>query len=158
MIIHAPAAGSLGLRVLVVDGNPAQIVVPYYLAKRGYESFFSTSGEEALNALMEGGFLPNEMPHVALIDYHLNHDGINGAETIRRMRQIERAKDVWPVLHTHEDIPEKEWRRIGAKAHLIKGNDNLLLNFLTCRRMELFGYDTARIDAEEYVPAIQGGG
>lgn len=75
------AATPSQVRVLVVDDEPEfRKVLADYLEERGFEALGVWDGEEALRRIREF------KPHVVMLDILL--PGINGIETLRRMRTL----------------------------------------------------------------------
>lgn len=73
-------------RVLVVeDEETSQIVARIFLTKQGYECDIAKSGEEALNLFIRNDY------QVILMDVGL--PGIDGLETTRRIRNLEKGHD-----------------------------------------------------------------
>ena len=89
----AVARGQHSGRVLLVEDNAANIVVASALLESlGYETVAAANGAEALNLLANHSF------DVALMDVQM--EGMDGYETTRRYREIERAsgKQHLPII------------------------------------------------------------
>jgi two-component system, cell cycle response regulator DivK len=79
-----------GARILVVEDNPLNLkLVRDVLGAAGYDVVSATSGEDGLQMATE------HPPDLVLMDLQL--PGIDGAETMRRMRDGPLAEDV-PVV------------------------------------------------------------
>ena len=77
-------------RILVVEDNPLNLkLVRVVLQPAGYDVIEAQSGEEAIRVAQENP------PDLVLMDLQL--PGIDGAETLRRLRQGHLARDV-PVV------------------------------------------------------------
>jgi CheY-like chemotaxis protein len=80
--------------ILVVEDNAVNMeLVRDVLHAKGYRTLEATSGEAALE-LVRG-----ETPHLILLDIQL--PGINGIETLARLREIPATADTKPI-----DVPE----------------------------------------------------
>lgn len=77
-------------RILIVDDNQAMVeALSIVVGSRGHDAQTALGGEEALS------LVENDMPDVMLLD--LNMPGLDGFETLDRLRMIPGGKDL-PVL------------------------------------------------------------
>lgn len=87
-------------RILIVDDNHAMVeALTIVVNSRGHEALVAFNGEEALNIVQ------SEQPDVVLLD--LTMPGIDGFETLGRLRDLPQGKDL-PVLivtaHEEDDL------------------------------------------------------
>jgi len=103
------------LKLLVVD-DEAGIVdwVTTTYTERGFLTFGATDGIKAV-AIFE-----REHPHIALIDVHMPYSEIDGIETLRRIKKID--KNAICIMVTRIDAKDKieEARRLGALHYIPK--------------------------------------
>ena len=77
-------------RILIVDDNQAMVeALSIVVGSRGHDAQTALGGEEALS------LVENDMPDVMLLD--LNMPGLDGFETLDRLRMMPGGKDL-PVL------------------------------------------------------------
>jgi len=77
-------------RILIVDDNQAMVeALSIVVGSRGHDAQTALGGEEALS------LVENDMPDVMLLD--LNMPGLDGFETLDRLRRMPGGKDL-PVL------------------------------------------------------------
>ena len=104
-----------GARILVVEDNPLNLkLVRDVLDASGYDVVSAGSGEEGLQAAAE------HPPDLVLLDLQL--PGIDGTETMRRMREGLLAVDVHVVAVTAFAMPEDhaEAERAGFDGYIEK--------------------------------------
>ena len=90
-----------GARILVVEDNPLNLkLVRDVLGAAGYDVVAAASGEEGLREATE------RPPDLVLMDLQL--PGIDGFETMRRLRQGPLAADVPVVAVTASAMPEDQ--------------------------------------------------
>ena len=90
-----------GERILVVEDNPLNLkLVRDVLLAAGYDVVAASSGEEGLRLATESP------PDLVLMDLQL--PGIDGAETMRRLREGPLADDVAVVAVTAFAMPEDQ--------------------------------------------------
>lgn len=79
--------------VLVVDDNPTMVeMISTVLTIHGYEPRFALSGEQAL------GLVAQQQPDLILLD--MTMPGLDGLETLRRLREIPEGRDIPVVVVT----------------------------------------------------------
>ena len=90
-----------GARILVVEDNPLNLkLVRHVLGAAGYDVVAAASGEEGLREAMA------QPPDLVLMDLQL--PGIDGFETMRRLRQGPLAADVPVVAVTASAMAEDQ--------------------------------------------------
>jgi len=90
-------------RILIVDDNQAMVeALSIIVSARGHDAFTALSGEEALN------LVESEMPDVMLLD--LTMPGIDGFETLDRLRTMPEGKDLPVLIITALDEEDLEGR------------------------------------------------
>lgn len=90
-------------RILIVDDNQAMVeALSIVVSARGHDALTALSGEEALN------MVASEMPDVMLLD--LTMPGIDGFETLGRLRTMPKGKDLPVLIITALDEEDLEGR------------------------------------------------
>jgi CheY-like chemotaxis protein len=105
-------------RILIVDDNQAMVeALTIVVNSRGHEALVAFSGEEALD------LVKMERPDVVLLD--LTMPGIDGFETLDRLRELPQGREL-PVLiitaHDEEDL-ERRVAELGGNGLLRKPVD-----------------------------------
>jgi len=105
-------------RILIVDDNRAMVeALTIVVSSRGHDAMVAYSGEEALDVVEA------EHPDVVLLD--LKMPGIDGFETLGRLRGLPYGKEL-PVLiitATDEDDLESRMEELGGNGLLRKPVD-----------------------------------
>ncbi|BCB26760.1 hypothetical protein SKTS_16460 [Sulfurimicrobium lacus] len=112
---QAKASPSPGLRVLVVDDDPAVAdSTAMLLEMEGHEVSIATSGYDALEQLV------SFLPHAVLLDIGL--EGMDGFETARRMRQQPEGRELCLMAVTGYGDEETRNAALaaGCDHHLVK--------------------------------------
>ena len=102
-------------RVLLVDDNTTNLQVLFQaLSPEGYELLIAQSGEQALESAREGN------PQLILLDVKM--PGIDGFETLRRLRADEETADIPVVfLSAHANVESiEEGKALGAQGYFTK--------------------------------------
>jgi len=103
------------LKLLVVD-DEAGIVdwVTTTYAERGFLTFGATDGIKAVE------IFEKERPHIVLVDVHMPYSAIDGIETLKRIKNID--KNAICIMVTRIDDKDKveEARRLGALHYIPK--------------------------------------
>ena len=90
-------------RILIVDDNQAMVeALSIVVSARGHDTLTATSGEEALS------IVESEMLDVMLLD--LTMPGIDGFETLGRLRTMPEGKDLPVLIITAQDEEDLEGR------------------------------------------------
>ncbi|MFV2044485.1 MAG: PleD family two-component system response regulator [Anaerolineales bacterium] len=90
-------------RILIVDDNQAMVeALSIIVSARGHDALTALSGEEALN------MVESETPDVMLLD--LTMPGIDGFETLGRLRTMPEGKDLPVLIITALDEEDLEGR------------------------------------------------
>ena len=76
-------------RILIVDDQPGNVRVLGEALREGYELFFATTGQRALELAAQGGI------HLVLLDVMM--PGMDGFEVCRRLQEDERTREI-PVV------------------------------------------------------------
>jgi two-component system response regulator (stage 0 sporulation protein F) len=112
---------SMGLgRILVVDDEQSvREVLGEYFAEQGYSVETATSGHEAL------GLVRRTIPDLVLLDVRM--PGIDGVETLRRLREIVPGLSVIMVTANEDVALARETLRLGALDYVAKPFDFVYL-------------------------------
>lgn len=111
--ISPPAKSTRSLAVLCVEDNPfARVVINTVLSELGHRTAFAARGEDAVAMAAGGGF------DVMLTDMVL--PGIDGVETIRRLRKTPRGKKLRIVGLSGREADEAAARAAGADDFVLK--------------------------------------
>jgi DNA-binding response OmpR family regulator len=95
--------------VLLVDDDPSFLETASDALRKFYEVSFATSGQEAVE-LAAAGYVPD----IVLLD--ISMPGMDGYETLEKLRGFEDMRDVPVVFLTSITTPESELRGIEAGA------------------------------------------
>jgi len=103
------------LKLLVVDDEEG--IVDYttkIYSRKGFITFSATDGITAVEIFKK------EKPYITLIDVHMPYSPIDGVETLRRIKEID--KDAVCIMFTRITEKEKveQSKRFGASAYLLK--------------------------------------
>jgi CheY-like chemotaxis protein len=117
-------AGTLPLRILLVEDNPADVLVTKEVLKQfgiPFELQTASDGAEAISLLeLYETNLTEVRPGLVLLD--LNLPKISGAEVLSHLREHEWSKRIPVVIVTSSDSPSdmNAIRKIGATAYFRK--------------------------------------
>jgi len=103
-------------RILIVDDEP-QIgeFLGEYLIEKGYETFFTDQGEEALE------YVKRARPHILLLDVRMA--GMDGMEVLRRAREIDPNLGVIMITALQEEELGRKALKLGAADFITKPVD-----------------------------------
>ena len=100
-------------KILVVDDE--QVVcnmLKKFLVKKGYKTTTVLSGEEAIKKVKK------EKPHIVLLDIRM--PGMDGIETLKRIRQIDKEVGVVMVTVVNKDDTGRKCMELGAYDYITK--------------------------------------
>jgi CheY-like chemotaxis protein len=103
------------LKLLVVDDEEG--IVDYtkkIYSRKGFITFGATDGITAVEIFQK------ERPQVSLIDVHMPFSPIDGIETLRRIKEIEKDAICIMVTRITEKDTVEQARRYGASAYVLK--------------------------------------
>ena len=103
------------LKLLVVDDEEG--IVDYtkkIYSRKGFITFGATDGITAVEIFQK------ERPQVSLIDVHMPFSPIDGIETLRRIKEIEKDAICIMVTRITEKETVEQARRYGASAYVLK--------------------------------------
>lgn len=83
-----------------------------FFTKRGLEVFCARNGQDAINIMIK------ERPHIALLDVRM--EGMNGIETLERIRQLDKKIKVIMVTGVEEEETAKRAKELGALDYIHK--------------------------------------
>ena len=100
-------------KILVVDDEPVVCsVLKKFLTKKGYKTTTVLSGEKALKRIKK------EKPHIILLDIRM--PGLNGIETLKRIREIDKKIGIVMITAVKEDEVGKKCMELGACDYITK--------------------------------------
>ncbi len=103
-------------RVLIVDDEPEIVtLLQEFLTLKGYTVYSAGDGREALRVVKA------ERPHVVLLDIRMPK--MNGLETLRQIREIDREIAVVMVTGINEEATGQAALKLGACDYLRKPLD-----------------------------------
>lgn len=106
------------LKLLVVDDEPG--IVDYtqkIYSRKGFITFGATDGVTAIEIFKK------ERPQISLIDIHMPYSPIDGVETLRRIKEIDKEAVCIMVTRITENEKVEESHKFGASAYLLKPLD-----------------------------------
>ncbi|MFA5276745.1 MAG: response regulator [Candidatus Omnitrophota bacterium] len=103
------------LKLLVID-DEAGIVdfTKKIYSRKGFITFGATDGISAVEIFQK------EKPEVNLIDVHMPYSPIDGIETLKRIKEIDKNAICIMVTRITERGTVEEARRLGAAAYVLK--------------------------------------
>jgi DNA-binding response OmpR family regulator len=116
-------SSNLKKKILLVDDDEIHLSIAESFLKNEHEVFKAMSGDEALKLLEDKEFLPG------LIMLDIVMPNMNGWELFRKIRTIDRLKDVPIVFFTSLDgeAEKKKARQLGAVDYISKPHNMTLL-------------------------------
>jgi DNA-binding response OmpR family regulator len=109
------AASGLGRILVVDDENAVRETLAAYFTEQGYEVATAQSGKDAL------ALLPDYRPDLVLLDVRM--PGLDGLETLRRLRQAAPGLAVVMVTANEDIALARETLKIGALDYVSKPFD-----------------------------------
>lgn len=103
------------LKLLVIDDEPGIVdFIQKIYTRRGFITFGATDGITAVEIFKK------EKPQISLIDIHMPYSPIDGVETLRRIKEVDKnAVCIMLTRITEKDKVEGS-RSYGAFAYLLK--------------------------------------
>jgi DNA-binding response OmpR family regulator len=106
---------SQSLKLLVVDDEPGVVDFTRKIYQRkGFLTFGATDGITAVEIFQK------ERPQISLIDIHMPYSPIDGVETLRRIKEIDKKAIYIMVTRITEKDKVESSRQLGAFAYLLK--------------------------------------
>ena len=106
------------LKLLIVDDEPSIVeFVQKIYQKKGFITFTAGDGPTALEIFKK------ERPEVTLMDVHMPFSSIDGIETLRRMREINKDACCIMISRITDKGMVEECRKFGASAYFLKPFD-----------------------------------
>jgi DNA-binding response OmpR family regulator len=103
------------LRLLVVDDEPGIVdFIQKIYQRKGFTTFGATDGITAVEIFRK------EKPQINLIDIHMPYSPIDGVETLRRIKEIDKSAVCIMVTRITEQDKVDSSREYGAFAYLLK--------------------------------------
>ncbi len=106
------------LKLLIVDDEPTIVEFTQKIyQKQGYTTLGATDGITAVNLYQK------ERPDVSLIDIHMPFSEIDGVETLRRIKEIDKNAVCIMVTRITEKDKVADSKKYGASAYVLKPLD-----------------------------------
>jgi two-component system OmpR family response regulator len=103
------------LKLLIVDDEPGIVdFVQKIYARKGFITFGATDGMSAVEIFKK------EKPWINLIDIHMPYSPIDGVETLRRIKEIDKDAICIMVTRITEKDKVEQSKKFGASAYLLK--------------------------------------
>jgi len=103
------------LKLLVVDDEPGIVdFVKKIYSRKGFITFGATDGIAAVEIFKK------EKPRINLIDIHMPYSPIDGVETLRRIKEIDKDAICIMVTRITEKDKVEQSKKFGASAYLLK--------------------------------------
>ena len=100
-------------KILVIDDEQAICkMLEKFLSRKGYKAITALSGEEGIKKLKQ------EKPQVVLLDIKM--PGIDGVETLKRIRKIDKKVGVIMITVIKEDEVGRKCMQLGAYDYITK--------------------------------------
>lgn len=103
------------LKLLIVDDEEG--IVDYtkkIYSRKGFIAFGATDGIEAVRLFVR------ERPDISLIDVHMPYSPIDGIETLKRIKEIDKNSVCIMVTRITEKEKVEQARSLGASAYVLK--------------------------------------
>lgn len=102
-------------KLLIVDDEPTIVeYVQKIYQKKGFTTFGATDGIAAVEIFKK------ERPEVNLIDIHMPFSPIDGVETLRRIKEVDKDACCIMVTRITEKDKVEESKKYGASAYILK--------------------------------------
>jgi len=103
------------LKLLVVDDEEGIVDFTQRIYKRkGFITFGATDGIAAVDIFQR------ERPQISLIDVHMPYSPIDGIETLRRIKEIDKNAICIIVTRITEKDKVEQAKKLGASAYILK--------------------------------------
>lgn len=103
------------LKLLVVDDEEGIVDFTQRIYKRkGFITFGATDGIAAVDIFQR------ERPQISLIDVHMPYSPIDGIETLRRIKEIDKDAICIIVTRITEKDKVEQAKKLGASAYILK--------------------------------------
>lgn len=103
------------LKLLVVDDEEGIVdFVKKIYARKGFTTFGATDGIAAVDIFNK------ERPRINLIDIHMPYSAIDGVETLRRIKEIDKSAICIMVTRVTEKDKVEQSKQYGAAAYVLK--------------------------------------
>lgn len=102
------------IKILLVDDEPDFLVpIAFWLNSKGYEVAVASSGEKALDMLKE------KKPNIIFLD--INMPGMDGLETLRRIRKSDKELSVIMVTAYADEEKFSQAKKLNTSGFFPKG-------------------------------------
>jgi len=106
------------LKLLVVDDEEGIVdFIKKIYARKGFITFGATDGVTAVEIFKK------ERPQVSLIDIHMPYSPIDGVETLRQIKEVDKNATCIMVTRITEKDKVEQSRQFGASAYILKPLD-----------------------------------
>lgn len=104
-----------GLKLLAIDDEEGIVhFIKKLYDRRGFVTFVATDGVTGVEIFKK------ERPLVTLIDVHMPDSPIDGIETLRQIKAVDKDAICIMVTFITENEPVRQSRELGAAAYLLK--------------------------------------
>lgn len=103
------------IKLLVVDDEEGIVdFIKRIYSRKGFITFGATDGVTAVEIFQK------EKPQISLIDIHMPYSPIDGVETLRRIKEIDKDATCIMVTRITEKDKVEDSRKFGASAYILK--------------------------------------
>jgi CheY-like chemotaxis protein len=103
------------LKLLVVDDEEGIVdFIKKIYARKGFITFGATDGVTAVEIFKK------ERPQVSLIDIHMPYSPIDGVETLRQIKEVDKNATCIMVTRITEKDKVEQSKQFGASAYILK--------------------------------------
>lgn len=110
-------------KILIVDDeNIVSEILMGFFCRQGYEVLYVSTGEEAIEVVKE------KNPDIILLDICLPKPGMDGLETLEKIREFNKEVKVVVISGLEEDLQQRDkFKTLGVKYFLSKPWDPVVL-------------------------------
>jgi two-component system response regulator (stage 0 sporulation protein F) len=103
------------LKLLIVDDEEGIVeMIQRIYSKKGFTTFGATDGIKAVEIFQ------NERPEINFIDVHMPFSPIDGIETLKRIKDIDKNANCVMLTRIHEEKPIEQAKALGALHYVTK--------------------------------------
>lgn len=103
------------LKLLIVDDEEGMVdMIQRIYKKKGFLTFGASDGIKAVE------IFEKERPEVNFIDLHMPYSPIDGIETLRRIKEIDKNANCVILTRIHDEQPIQQAKEFGALHYITK--------------------------------------